>query len=284
HPSFIRMVDTFTEKYGNQKDEKHIHIGVFHSWANPKEFTPKERLDAMVDESVKQDSVLYFFTSDDIDFDNEEITADTFNNDQWTRVTVPFPDVISNVGAGKRSQAERRLSRMIPFTHFNVGNKYTLPKRIAKHRKYAELLVPFTVCTDQAIVDRFMEKNNQVVFKSLGSNRGEKIYFVTKKGSRYIMLDQKKERIMGSDDFQQFVEHTILGEKNGYIIQKYIHTRTKADEPYHFRAHVQKNGTGKWQLTHIYPRIGHKKSNLSNIRTEGRVEDFPAFLSHEYGN
>lgn len=283
-PLFVNLSETFKQLVGNQKEEKLVHIGVFHSWANPREFQPRERTDAMVGESIKQNAVLYFFTSKDIDFDNQQIEADVFQDNGWKRVTAPFPDVIQNIGAGRRSQEERRLSRIVPFTSFHVGNKYTLPKRMVKYRKFAELLVPFKVCRDVNDVYTFIENNNRVVFKALGSNRGENIYFVTKKGSRYVILDQKNERIMSNDSFKQFVEDTVLAEKNSYIIQKYIHTRTKADEPYHFRAHVQKNGDGKWHLTHIYPRIGNKKSNLSNISTEGRVEDFPTFLRQEHGD
>ncbi len=46
----------------------------------------------------------------------------------------------------------------------------------------------------------------------------------------------------------------------------------------------KKNASGKWQVTYIYPRIGNKKSNLSNISTEGRIEDFHEFLMNEYGD
>src|SRR5699024_4043547 len=84
--------------------------------------------------------------------------------------------------------------------------------------------------------------------------------------------------------FKNFIKNTILSKKGSYIIQRYIHTRTKEDEPYHFRSHVQKDHNGKWQITHIYPRVGNTKSNLSNISTEGRVDDFPAFLRREFGN
>src|SRR5699024_6991616 len=139
------------------------------------------------------------------------------------------------------------------------------------------------VCTNETVIHDFLKQNNRVVFKYLGSNRGENIYFITKKGSRYILLDQKKERILNKDAFHQFIQQIILRKKSSLIIQRYMHTRIKAGEPYHFRAHVQKNGEGKWQLTHIYPRIGSKKSNLSNISTEGRIEDFPTFLRQEFG-
>lgn len=283
HPSFVKLLDTFKTTFNDQKAEKTISIGVFHSKVNPKNVQPKERLDAMQAASDQQNTKLYYFTSKDVHFDTQQVEADTFISNQWERVTVPFPDVISNVGAGMSSQTERQLSRTVPFTNFYVGNKYSLPKRMVKHRKFTELLVPFRVCTDAQKIKDFMENNDRVVFKALGSNRGENIYFVNKKGSRYVLLDQIKERIMNNNDLQHFIENIILKEKNSYIIQKYIHTRTKSDEPYHFRAHVQKDGEGKWTLTHIYPRIGNKKSNLSNISTEGRVEDFPSFLRNELG-
>ena len=283
-PQFVKLQQAFFDTMGDQRKDKKVSIGVFHSWANPREFYPEPRIEAMVKESEKQEAQLYFFTSDDVDFEQKQVSADTFQNNGWERVTVPFPDVINNVGAGRKSHVERKLRREIPFTSFHVGNKYTLPKRMVKYRKYAELLVPFRVCNNEAVIYDFLEKNNRVVFKYLGSNRGENIYFITKKGSRYVMLDQKKERILNEDAFKNWVQNTILAEKGSFIVQRYIHTRTKNDEPYHFRAHVQKNGEAKWQLTHIYPRIGNKKSNLSNIATEGRVEDFPTFLINEFGD
>jgi len=282
-PHLVKLNQAFIDRVGNQQKDKIISIGVFHSWRNPREFYTKERINAMVNESKKQDTILYFFTSDDVDFEKKQINADTFQSNSWERVTVPFPDVINNVGASRRSHVERKLRREVPFTSFHVGNKYTLPKRMVKYRKFVELLVPFKVCTNEAIIHGFLEHNNRVVFKALGSNRGENIYFITKKGSRYVMLDQKKERIISQDAFNDWVQNIILRKKGSYIIQRYIHTRTNEDEPYHFRAHVQKNGEGKWQLTHIYPRIGNKKSNLSNISTEGRIEDFPAFLRRQFG-
>lgn len=283
-PQFIRLNQTFIETVGNHHKEETISIGVFHSWANPREFYPKERVSAMVKESEKQDAILYFFSSDDVDFKNKQVSADTFNNDSWYHVTVPFPDVINNVGAGRRSHTERKLRREIPFTSFHVGNKYTLPERMVKHRKFVELLVPFKVCNNETIIRDFIEQNHRVVFKALRSNRGENIYFITKKGSRYVMLDQKKERILNEEAFDLFVKNTILGKKGSYIVQRYIDTRTKADEPYHFRAQVQKDGQGNWVLVHIYASIGNKKGNLSNLSTGGYNENLKPFLQKEFGN
>lgn len=187
-PGFNNLLKLFLDYVGNQKEDKTVSIGVFHSWANPREFSRQGRIDAMNIEAEKQSAKLYYFTSKDIDFENKEIEADTFENNKWKRVTTSFPDVINNTGAGQHSFEERKLRREIPFTSFFVGNKYSLPRRMAKHKKYAELLVPFTVCFTRENTNKFINKHNKFVFKALASNRGENIYFVTKANNRYILL------------------------------------------------------------------------------------------------
>lgn len=282
-PSINKLYKQFIEVAGNQKPDKKIAIGIFHSLVNPVDFETEARMKATLAEAEKQAVNLYFFTSSDVDLDHEKVTASVFQDREWKKVTTDFPDVIHNINSQKKTFIERQLRRRIPFTSFSVGNKFTLPQRMLRYRTFAELLVPFRVCMDKEGIYSFIDKHAHVVFKALKSNRGENIYFLTKKGNRYVLLDQKKESILNQETLDTFLDQIILYEKSGYIVQRYIHTRTKADEPYHFRAHVQKNGEGSWQLTHIYPRIGNKKSNLSNISTEGRVEDFPTFLKKEYG-
>ena len=282
-PELKKLHQIFIETEGNQKQDKTISIGVFNGTRNPKVFYTPERLNATIYESEKQNTNLYFFSSKDINFEEKQVNAEVFQNGSWTSINVPFPDVIHNVGVGKQSHEERKLRRILPFTSFYVGNKFTMPKRMLENKDYAELLVPFIPCAREDAINTFIEKNQRVVFKALGSNRGENIYFLNKKGNRYVLLDQKKESILSQDALSDFIKNIILAQKGSYIVQRYIHTRTRNDEPYHFRAHVQKNGVGQWQLTHIYPRIGNKKSNLSNISTEGRIENFAQFLIDEYG-
>lgn len=281
-PQLKKLHQTISEEFGQTNANKIVKIGVF-AEHNPLKFYPQPRVDAMVAESEKQQAKLFFFGSEDVDFTNEQIEADVCENGEWKRIKAPFPDVINNVSVGRNSRVERKLRRKLPFTSFHVGNKFTLPKRLVENKVLVELLVPFRVCTDKDIILDFLKENDKVVFKYLQSNRGENIYFITQKGNRYILLDQKKETILSQQAFHNWLEQVILREKSSFIVQRYIHTRTKNDEPYHIRAHVQKNGEGQWQLTHIYPRLGNKKSNLSNISTEGRVEDFHAFLLNEYG-
>ena len=281
-PLYVQMQEQLNEVLPKHKEN--ISIGIYHRTHQPQEIIPEKRLKATLNEAAKQEVNVYFFTLENVDFSKQTIDAFAYENEAWVPMTIPYPDVISNIGVGQFNKEERQLQRIIPFTNTSyVGNKFTLPRKMLHNRKYAELLVPFTMCVSKDKITSFMHQNEHVVFKALGSNRGENIYFVRKKGARYIILDQIKERILAEEDFQSFLNNVILAEKGSYIIQRYVHTRTKDDEPYHFRSHVQKNREGKWQITHIYPRIGNKRSNLSNISTEGRVENFSTFLREQFG-
>lgn len=282
-PQLNKMQANILEKLGEQEQNKRITIGVFNALRNPRDFYTTERIQALIAESDKQNTQLLFFTSSDVDFEKKEVTAEVYIKGEWEKIHAPFPDIINNVGGGKRTHIDRKLRREIPFTSFYVGNKFSLPKRIVQYRTYAELLVPFKVCMDEEDVHLFIKENNKVVFKALTGNRGEDIYFVTKKGSRYIVLEHKKERIYNQESFNHWLDSIILKKKGSYVIQRYIHTRTKNNEPYHIRAHVQKDGSGQWILTHIYPSIGNRKSNLSNIARDGRVEDLHTFMIDQYG-
>lgn len=280
-PTIKKIHNIFEDENKTIKKEKTI-IGVFHSLGNPKDFYPEARLMALIAESERQNTNLIFFTSADVDFESKTIHAFVFEDNQWIRVSSKFPDVINNVGGGKQTFTERKLRRMIPFTSFHVGNKFTLPKRLLENRKFAELLVPFTAGINKKQISDFLDVNQKAVFKALKSNRGEDIYFVTKKAQRYAITEHKSERILSSEDFDRWLNDVILAEESGYIVQRFVLTRTKDNKPYHFRAHVQKNGDGRWILTYIYPRVGNKKSNLSNVVNDGYIEDFHEFMIREF--
>lgn len=281
-PLLINMRGDIDRIMGGIEKKKQYTIGVFSPLNNPKDFYPNPRLMALVHESEKQNVALIFFTSTDVDLEKKNINGYMYIDEKWERVLSPFPDVINNVGGARQSKEERKLRRLLPFTSFFVGNKLSLPKRMLENREYAELLVPFRVCVNKSGIYDFIEKNGKVVFKALSSNRGENIYFVTQKGSRFSVLEHKKDRILNNEAFDRWLESEILIDKGDFIVQRYVHTRTKENEPYHIRAHVQKNGQGEWELTYIYPRIGSEKSNLSNVVTDGRIENFHDFLQREY--
>src|SRR5699024_1455780 len=131
------------------------------------------------------------------------------------------------------------------------------------------------------VVYDYLDNHEIAVLKPILGARGESIYFVQRKGSRFIVSEHRQERIYNRDRFNEWLQTTIVRRKFSYMIQRYVECQTKAGEPFDIRAHMQKNKAGKWVITRIYPRIGSKHSILSNISRGGRTENLRALLTKE---
>ena len=264
-----------------------IVVGVYYDAMSPRKVYPEERIDALVEEATSQQVQVVFFCLSDVNIEAKLINGEVFKNGNWKRESVTFPHAIFNVNMisrGRQSPIERKLRSEIPFTNFGLGNKFLLPKRLVKYKKFAELLVPFKGITKEKVVYDFLNDNNKAVIKPIHGRQGLDIYFVEKKRNHFSILEGKKERILGQQKFKEWIRNTLLQKNRKYIIQNYVESRTHEGEPFDIRAHVQKNYEGKWQLTKIYPRAGNKKSILSNISRGGRTESLDTFLKTEFGS
>ncbi|WHY82231.1 YheC/YheD family protein [Siminovitchia fortis] len=285
--SLLPNLERLNKAFTNVRSIKNstITIGIYFDKQNPIEVYPKERIDALLKESNLQQANLIFFSSEDVNFETKKIDASVFQDGEWKKVSTDFPDVINNIGITAKHQqsiTERKLRRMIPFTSFGVGNKFHLPAMMVKYRRFAELLVPFKVVTDEDIVNEYLSNEQMAVLKPISGARGERIYFVKKKGNRFTVSEHQQERILNQDKFNDWIQTTLL--KFSYMIQRYVECKTKDGEPFDIRAHMQKDKKGKWQITRIYPRIGSKHSILSNISRGGRTEELKTLLVKEFGD
>lgn len=273
------------EEHKLDTENKSLTVGIYLGHTNPRDIMPEARVNALVEEGKKQNAKLVFFCSDDITFENKTINGEVFKDDLWQQASVPFPEVIYNLSVGsriKQSQVERKLRRELPFTNFGLGNKYHLPEALIKNRIYADLLVPFKIIKNESTVYNFFDKKKKAVIKPILGRQGSSVFLVEKKGGHYSIWEGKKERVVGQKKFNDWIQAIIAVKNNDYMIQNYVEARTKNGEPFDVRAHMQKNSEGKWQITKIYPRIGHKKSILSNISQGGRTEEFEAFMNNEF--
>ena len=289
NPEIKKIKTALLTIYSNHTDlvNKSVSIGVYLCQRNPREAYPEKRIQALVNESNKRNLTIFFFSSKDVDFEREKIAGEVFQNGEWKVKQFPFPDVIHNIfpqAKAIQSKTEKRLRKMIPFTTYGVGDKFYSAKKLVEARKFAHLLVPFKITTDEFIVKKFIEENKIVVLKPIRGRQGQNIYFVDKRKSHYILTEHKKKQSLSPSEFNEWLQTVILKNKNSYMVQKYIKSRTKEGEPFDIRAHVQKDGEGKWQITKIYPRIGNRKSILSNISRGGRADELTSFLSEEFGN
>src|SRR5699024_12761012 len=118
------------------KHKENIFICIYHHTHQPQEIIHEKRLKATLNEAAKQEVNVCFFTLENVDFSKQTTDAFAYENEAWVPMTIPYPDVISNIGVGQFNKEERQLQRIIPFTNTSyVGNKFTLPRKMLHNRK-----------------------------------------------------------------------------------------------------------------------------------------------------
>ena len=268
--------------------EKKYIIGVYNCEYNPKDFMIEDRIKALIEVATNLNSRLVFFNTSNVNFDRGIILAKEFMNNKWNEVEVEFPDVIQNVHikeGSKQSLTEKRLRKLIPFTSFTIMNKMFLPFQIIKSGEFGEYFIPFKYIDNYSIVENYFNNFDQVVIKPISSSQGTGILYIEKKKNRFFLKEDKKKYKFNISEFKQVIKKLLDLNKNNtqYIIQPYVKCRTKEGNPYDIRAHLQKNGEGKWVFTKVYPRIGGKDTILSNISKGGETLDIKTFVINEFG-
>lgn len=155
--------------------------------------------------------------------------------------------------------------------------------KISETSDLGHLFLPFEKVMNANNVFAFLVEHRQIVLKKYAASRGESIYFIEQTSqNEYELKIRNKIQTFSQKMLNAWLEQHIIGEK--FIVQQYKQFKTHMNEPYDIRAHVQKNGLGKWVLTKMYPRIGATGTIISNVSQGGRTEGIGEFLDEQFGH
>ncbi|WP_102347304.1 YheC/YheD family endospore coat-associated protein [Bacillus sp. Marseille-P3661] len=226
----------------------------------------------------------FFFSPGKVNFEKETILGYVFEEGTWREKDQPFPDVIFNATPMKtpfQKEVYRRLKKKIPFTSYPIGNKMKVFKIISTISEFSHFLIPSMKVKDCKQVLQQITDNQRVVMKPLKGNQGKQVFFIEKNNNLFEVIEGENTKTLDENMFNNFIDQ-LINEKS-FLVQPYISCKTKNGFPYDFRIHVQKNGTGQWGITLIYPRIGSKAGIISNISQGGYIAKLESFLEKEFG-
>lgn len=265
-------------------DDKEIIIGVYHADNAPALSYNNNRLKAMYEEATKQNCKIYMFESSDVDMTRGKIKARNSMKNLNTEI-IDLPDVIYNIFPKinyVHDEVESWLRKKVPFTSFPINNKIVLPQRMQRSSPLGNLFIPFIRVSTTERILQFLDEHGRGILKRYAASRGESIYYIEKTAKNAFELQVEEEWMQYDESgIITWIEENIIGEK--YILQEFKELKTKRNEPFDIRAHMQKDGERKWTLTKMYPRIGKPDTILSNISQGGRTLNIETFLQEEYG-
>jgi glutathione synthase/RimK-type ligase-like ATP-grasp enzyme len=256
-------------------------VGMLHHRKNPEKVRKAYALAAV----AKMEGVEFFYFSySHVDFGRKKINGWVYGNGSWMQKEVDFPPVVIN-SSGPKNQRQsdilRKLKKIVKITSYPVGNKMKVYKKIIKGGEFASHLIPSFKLKEINNIEELLKDHPKLVMKPYSGHHGENIYFIEKIDGRYKVQDGEKITIFAQNEMVNWLK--IKLENGNYLIQPYINCKTRMGLSYDFRIHVQKNGTGIWEVNLIYPRISGSKL-VSNISNGGYRGELVSFLKEEFGD
>jgi len=229
---------------------------------------------------------LIYFSPHAVDFNKKVINGYVYENGAWQKAERPFPDVIYNTGSpdklAKSIDIIKKLKEDIPFTTNSIGNKLNVYERLKISGEFSNYLIPSEIIYSTKHFFSLFDLYNKVILKPVIGHQGRDILFISGCGDQYKVLVDTIEYFFNYNDMRKYISGII--NKESYLLQPYISSKTKAGLAYDFRLHVQKNEENKWIIAAIYPRIAPNGSVISNISKGGSTYYLEPFLKQEFGD
>ncbi|MCM3743092.1 YheC/YheD family protein [Sporosarcina luteola] len=256
-------------------------IGMLHHRKNP-DTVMKAYAFAAVAEA--EGAKFFYFSPGEVNFLNRTIKGQVYEKGEWKSKVMPFPDVIYNAGSpeklSKSKEIIEKLKKVIPFTTYSIGNKWSVNRRLKEAKDFASYLIPTEVVKNADHFFKFLSAFEKVVFKPIDGRKGKGIFFIVQEKGQFVVKGEGTDRIYEKSQLNGFLKQKLA--KETFIVQPYIQSVTKSGQVFDFRLHVQKNGNGEWVITTIYPRIAPQGSIIANINSGGYTNYLDPFLEHEF--
>jgi len=227
-----------------------------------------------------------YFTPRRINVNNRTVTGFMYNNGAWSETQTRLPDAVINEATRTEKfwPAVEFLQRRVPFTSHPIGDKLSVYNRIYRGKKFREYLIPSAEITRASKdLPNFLQRYHRVILKPLSGSKGQGITMIQKdEDDKYRIVENGITNSVSFQGLLHLVEERQRAEPQ--LLQKYISCFTKNGDPYDFRLHVQKNGSGRWVIPAVYCRVARAGNITSNLSSGGFSSFTETFLQHEFGD
>ncbi len=228
----------------------------------------------------------FYFTPEDINYEAKTIIGKTLEDNNWVEREFQYPDYIyDRLRAKGRAKAHKQLYtefENIPFNNYTRGgssNKSVVYKKILNGGRFKENIIPYEKINNEDTVITYLHKYNQIICKSETGRAGMTVYFIESVNSNYKVTLLKETKILNYFELMDLIKEKMLEDGADYIVQPFIKSTTLDGNPFDLRAHMMKDGTGKWSIVKIYPRIGSISAKVSNLHLGGSTCELKNFLA-----
>ena len=237
--------------------------------------------------------ICFAFSPHSIDWQHQVVTGYTYGKGGWTKRSYPFPDVVY---PRERSYSYSRLMLSLRKRFDELGVKFINPTMAGKwltyqiishHSRLAVHLPDTRLLTSFSVVDSMINKYQAVYLKPIIGSKGNNIIRVSrnsrKRNYQYQYQKNQKSARGTAQTLGQLRRalHGVMGRRE-YLAQQPINLLAFQGHITDVRAIVQKNHTGRWDITGMACRVGAQGSITSNISSGGRGSKLSTVLDRHF--
>ncbi|MBQ3443274.1 MAG: YheC/YheD family protein [Selenomonadaceae bacterium] len=269
--------------------EEPLRVGVLRLWHRIPEYSEPHFMSYM----AKNFNIeLYFFTAEDINFDNNTVEAVFAEGGTQIKCTVPLPKIIYNLPDVIEGRSGIELKEKLQKAGCYLVrpalrlNKQRIYDGLNKNEHFKEYLIEtHTVESFDSFLSFLKKYDNDVVLKPAIGTEGKgvtRITFDATSGEYIASLQKGKLFFKNVSEFKDYYEGQFV--RRLHTVQPYIVSRTKHGNPFDIRILVLLAPEEKFKFI-PYPRIGGDTQGfISNLGAGGYTKPFDRFLTDEFGD
>ncbi|MDP5274570.1 YheC/YheD family endospore coat-associated protein [Chengkuizengella axinellae] len=221
--------------------------------------------------------LIFLFTYSQMDHKNSVISGYYYNpkTNSFVKGFFPYPDVIfnrSHISLNKYNILKEEIGNRVFNYPYKTGSKLKFWNEMRSDKNLQKHLPVTQSYTGIVSVIKMLDKYSAIYMKPTDLYGGKGIIYMKKEEGRFILITGENIRAETSSHkkLKSIIDKQKI-ENNAYILQQAIEFNSencKVD----FRAYLQKNGFGRWNLTGLEARIAKRDSIITNYHGREKVE------------
>ncbi len=240
---------------------------------------------------------VYIFAPSNVDEVNQRIHAHAYRpaTKNWRRIWIPYPDLFldrsrfHSVQRYRATSGFRKRNPQLTFISSPLANKWNLFQQLMKKSMVRPYLPPTVLYRSFDDLRRELLSKNIIFLKPINGTGGRGILRIERLSSGVYSVQGRlpNRRIMPERKVNLPQLRAIVQQNepaNRYIIQQGIDLKLKNGSVHDYRLLLQKNGSGKWEITGCVGRVGPSGSITSNLHGGGRAVEMSKLLRYWFGS
>lgn len=260
-------------------------LGILTLYLNEKKQLEERHIyQQMISEGQKMGLDVFVFTPMDVYDSKKMIYALTYDpkTKSWSRKWREFPHLIFDRCRIQRSQRFEQLKKFrvryrdMKFLNRPLRNKWTVHQTLYRKSKFRPYLPETALFQGFSNVISTLKNHSTVYIKPINGTGGRGILRVDKIGKDSYLVQGRKQtrKIIPAQKFNGARLSSYLLHWKGstpFIVQQGIQIKLPSGRVHDYRMLVQKNGSGKWEVTGCAGRVGPPHSVTSNLHGGGHA-------------